>query len=98
MALSANELNLPVELARLREILERHSVAEASVFGSYARGSAGPGSDLDLLVEFSPEADPWEFLALQEELNSILSGGADVVTRLNKHFAQYVEPDLVRIV
>jgi uncharacterized protein len=97
MALSAGELDLPVELARLREILERHGVTEASVFGSYARGSAVPGSDLDLLVAFAPDVDPWECLALQEELNSILDGGADVITRLNKHFARYVKPDLVRI-
>jgi hypothetical protein len=37
----------------LRAILKKHGVAKASVFGSYARGEAGPNSDLDLLVELA---------------------------------------------
>lgn len=97
MAPTASELQLPLRVDELIAVLRRHGVTEASVFGSYARGSARPDSDLDLLVTFSPESDPWEFLALQEELNSLMKGGADVITNLNRHFARYVQPDLVRI-
>ena len=39
---------------RVREISRRHGVARVRVFGSAARGEAGPGSDLDLLVAFEP--------------------------------------------
>ena len=36
----------------IKPILEKHSVAKASFFGSYARGTYNPGSDVDILVEF----------------------------------------------
>lgn len=71
MAPTASELQLPLKVDELIAVLRRHGVTEASVFGSYARGSARPHSDLDLLITFSPDSDPWEFLALQEELNSL---------------------------
>lgn len=32
-------------------ILKRHGVVRASLFGSVARGEAGPESDLDLLID-----------------------------------------------
>jgi uncharacterized protein len=98
MAQVVSELELPMPLGELREVLKRYGVVEAYVFGSYARGTARSDSDLDLLVTFGVDADPWSFLYLGEELNKTLPGGADVVTKLNKHFAPYIEPDLVKII
>jgi predicted nucleotidyltransferase len=43
------------------ELRERFGVEAIFVFGSYARGGAGPGSDLDLLIDFAPEAKPTLF-------------------------------------
>ena len=37
-------------LAALRQIAQRYGVRDLRVFGSRARGEAGPDSDLDLLV------------------------------------------------
>lgn len=98
MAQTVSELRLPIALADLVELLKSYGATEAWVFGSYARGSARPDSDLDLLVTFAADGDPWAFLALQEDLNRRLPGGADVVTQLNRHFAPYIEPDLVKII
>lgn len=97
MAQGVSRLVLPVPLGELREILRRHGVVEAYVFGSYARGTARPDSDLDLLVTFGVDTDPWAFLYLQDELNQLLPGGADVITKLNKHFEPYITPDLVKV-
>ncbi|QKT12161.1 nucleotidyltransferase family protein [Rhodococcus sp. W8901] len=97
MARDAGELVLPIPLPELREILRRYGVVETYVFGSYARGTARPDSDLDLLVTLGPDADPWEFLSLADELERRLPAGADVVTNINRHFWLYIEPDLVRI-
>ncbi|MEV8236415.1 nucleotidyltransferase domain-containing protein [Rhodococcus sp. NPDC077669] len=94
---TVDELALPLGVDELRAVLRRYGVIEASVFGSYARGSARVDSDLDLLVTFGPDCDDWAFLCLQDELDQLLSGSADVVTNLNKHFRRYIEPDLVRI-
>jgi len=35
---------------RLRRFCEKHRIQRLDVFGSAARGEAGPGSDVDLLV------------------------------------------------
>ena len=40
---------------RITHTLKRHDVARAAIFGSFARGDAKEGSDLDILVEFRGE-------------------------------------------
>jgi hypothetical protein len=40
-----------------RGLLETFHVRSLSVFGSVVRGEARPDSDVDILVEFEPEAD-----------------------------------------
>lgn len=61
-----------VLLARLREVLPdlrgRHPVASLAIFGSRARGTAGPDSDLDLLVEWSGPASLLDYAALRADL------------------------------
>ncbi len=62
-------------------LLRKSGVRSAAVFGSTARGEAGPGSDLDLLVEFAPEADLLDAAGLKLELEASLSRPVDIVTR-----------------
>ncbi len=51
------------------------------MFGSVARGEAGPDSDVDVLVEFDPQRVPgWEFFGLADELAALLHRPVDVVT------------------
>lgn len=50
------------------------------VFGSVARGDDSPGSDIDLLVTFPPEADIVTLLTLEEELTDLLTVPVDVVS------------------
>jgi predicted nucleotidyltransferase len=45
-----------VEQAKLADLCRRYQVCELSVFGSAARGEMRPDSDVDLLVEFHPDA------------------------------------------
>ena len=40
---------------RILAIAKRHGIREVRVFGSMARGDAGDGSDVDLLVTLPPE-------------------------------------------
>lgn len=53
------------------------------LFGSYATNSARPESDVDLLVEFLPEANPGllEMGALQEALERELGRRVDLLSR-----------------
>ena len=59
-------------LARLRELLpalrRRHPVASLAIFGSRARGTTGPDSDLDLLVDWSGPASLLDYAALRADL------------------------------
>lgn len=60
--------------------LARIGAKDPWVFGSVARGEDGPGSDLDLLVTFPPDADIVTLLTLEEELAKILTVPVDVVS------------------
>jgi uncharacterized protein len=65
----------------IRAIVARHHGRSVAVFGSVARGDERPGSDIDLLVDLSPTARPFEVLALGAELEEALGVKVDVGTR-----------------
>lgn len=48
--------SMPLNIERLREVCQRYGVVRLDVFGSSARGTAGPGSDIDLLYTLAPGA------------------------------------------
>ena len=61
--------------------LKAMGVARLSLFGSVARGEAGPGSDVDLAAQFD-RARPFglfEFVGLQERLGELLGTTVDLV-------------------
>jgi predicted nucleotidyltransferase len=74
-------LEIPEEA--LRAVCQRYHVAELSIFGSRARGDASPESDIDLMVEFAPEAGIglWSFGALEAELSALLGHKVDLVSK-----------------
>ncbi|WP_158258635.1 nucleotidyltransferase family protein [Rhodopila globiformis] len=57
-----------------RETLVRAGVAHLPLFGSVARGEAGPGSDIDLAAEFDPAAKIGllDLVRFERELGSLL--------------------------
>lgn len=65
-----------------QETLSRFHVRSLSVFGSVVRGEARPGSDIDILVEFEPDAPVglFEFARLQRFLQEILGRRVDLAT------------------
>lgn len=69
--------------AEIAEICRRYQVKELSVFGSAARGEARPDSDIDLLVEFLPEADTslLEHFAAEREFSELLGRKVDLVSK-----------------
>ncbi len=71
---------MPENLFTQREALIRlckiHHVHRLSLFGSTGRGTAGPESDIDLLVEFEPGAEPGliGLANLEIEFSRLLAG------------------------
>ncbi len=51
-----------------------------AIFGSVARDTAGPASDVDLLVEFTAPVGLITFVRLQQHLESMLKCRVDLVT------------------
>jgi hypothetical protein len=75
----------PIELdeRRLAETCRHYGVRELSVFGSAARGEDRPDSDIDLLVEFLPEAAPGllDHAGLMLDLSALLGRKVDLVSK-----------------
>lgn len=62
-------------------ILRRHDVKRAAIFGSFARGSARAGSDVDFLIEYEGnDKSLFDLVDLKSELEDILGRKVDLVT------------------
>lgn len=61
-------------------IAARYGARNVRVFGSVARGEAGPESDIDFLVELEPGRSLFDLGGLLMELQKLLACKVDVVT------------------
>ena len=61
-------------------ILKAAGVKRAALFGSFARGEAGPDSDIDILVEMPDKASLFDLVNLENELKDYLGRDIDLVT------------------
>ncbi|MEA2238334.1 MAG: uncharacterized protein QOC81_3058 [Thermoanaerobaculia bacterium] len=70
-------------LRRSREELRRDfGVESMALFGSAARGDAGPSSDIDVLIEVESTISLFQLVALQLRLQELLDApNVDVVLR-----------------
>lgn len=73
-------------------IAAKHGAYNIRVFGSVARGEAGPDSDIDLLIERGPITTSWFPAGLVLELEETLGQRVEVVTEkaLNRHLRDRV--------
>ena len=74
----------PYTIAELRSLIQpvaaRYGVERVFLFGSYARGEAEPGSDIDLRIDKGAIQDYFELSGFHQELEDALSGAVDVLT------------------
>jgi predicted nucleotidyltransferase len=63
----------------IQRIAAKHGAYNVRVFGSFARGEAGPHSDLDLLISVGPKTTPWFPGGLVSDLEQLLRRRVDVV-------------------
>ena len=88
-----------IELLRLhRGELDELGVTRISLFGSAARGTLTPESDIDMVVAFS-ETTYRRFVALKSFLEVILGRGVDLLTpaAVQGRLKQEIEKDLVDV-
>jgi hypothetical protein len=80
-------------MARIEAFCSRHRIRRMAIFGSALRDDFGPGSDVDVLVEFEPGARVGlAFFSMQDELSALLGRKVDLNTPgfLSRYFRDSV--------
>jgi len=78
---------------RIAAFCRRHRIRRLAVFGSILRDDLGPESDVDVLVEFEPDARVGlRFFSMQRELSELLGRRVDLNTPqdLSRYFRDEV--------
>ena len=86
-------LKVSVDQERLAEFCRQNGVRRLAVFGSALRDDFGPGSDVDVLIEFEPGRTPGlRFFWIQEELGQLFDRTVDLHTpaSLSRYFRSQV--------
>ena len=80
-------------------LAERFSVARLALFGSTARDTAGPDSDVDVLVAFDGPATSERYFGVQFYLEDLLGRSIDLVTEkaLRERLRADVERDAIAV-
>ncbi len=75
-----SRISLPLE--GIESLCRKWKIRELSLFGSVLRNDFKPGSDVDVLVTFEPDAhwSLFDFIDLQDELAALLRRKVDVVS------------------
>jgi len=81
------------------QIQERYKANVKAIFGSYVHGLATPDSDLDVLVEFNPDANLLDLVGLSQFLEDNIHVRVDVVPidTLRKEIEKQVLEEAVQI-
>lgn len=66
-------------------IAAAHGARNVRVFGSVARGEAGPESDVDFLIDAGPNTTPWFPGGLIADLQELLGRTVDVAENTTLH-------------
>ncbi|RDU97358.1 nucleotidyltransferase family protein [Trinickia dinghuensis] len=64
----------------IRKVVASHRACNARVFGSVVHGDDSDGSDLDILIDPTPETTLFDIGAIRHELLQLLGVSVDVLT------------------
>ncbi|MDP4013541.1 MAG: nucleotidyltransferase family protein [Candidatus Nanopelagicales bacterium] len=79
-------MDLAVDCDALADVCQRYGLSEVAVFGSVARGTAGPTSDVDVLYSLAPDSSlGWDIEEVARELGEIFGRPVDLVARRGLH-------------
>lgn len=88
---------LNIDEATLAQLCRANGIRRLALFGSQLKGSAGPDSDVDLLVEFLPQARPTllDMARIEIELSQAL-GGRKVDLRTPQDLSRYFRDEVMQ--
>jgi predicted nucleotidyltransferase len=80
-------------------LTQRFGVARLALFGSVARDTANPDSDVDILISFDGPASSRRYFGVQFYLEDLLGCPVDLVTEkaLRAELRPYVEAEAVNV-
>jgi predicted nucleotidyltransferase len=83
----------------IRETASAYGVRTAYLFGSFARGTAGAASDIDICVEFDGPTTMLAFVGFKLALERRLGRRVDLVTRRSVHpgMRESIESEWIRV-
>ena len=75
--------NIRISPAEIAQFCQQHQIRWLALFGSVLRDDFGPDSDVDVLVEFEPQArlGLMAYVGMQRELAEMWQRPVDLVTR-----------------
>jgi hypothetical protein len=75
-------LQLKIPTQQIAEFCKHNAIRKLALFGSVLRSDFRPESDIDVLVEFEPDAHiGWEFIDIQDHLTHLLNRKVDLHTQ-----------------
>jgi predicted nucleotidyltransferase len=90
-------LHVKIEHDRVAEFCRQNPIERLAFFGSVLRDDFGPQSDVDVLVEFTPQAKVTllDMVRMQDELSDIIGRRVDLRTKgfLSRYFRDEVEAE-----
>lgn len=87
-------IDLPID--GMIAIAKRYGVREMALFGSVLRDDFGPDSDVDVLVDFDPQARTslFDFVHLKLELSDLVGRQVDLVEKAG--LKRFIQPEVLR--
>ncbi len=67
------------------QLAQKYNSTNVRIFGSVARGENTPDSDIDFLIDMTPEQDLFDFIRLTRELSQLLGCKVDIVHSNSLH-------------
>ena len=80
--------------AKILQLANLHGVRRIRLFGSVARGEAGPESDLDVLADFEPGRSLLDQVGFEQDLEDLLKCPVEVVAEGG--VSPYLEEQILR--
>ncbi|MEO0115666.1 MAG: nucleotidyltransferase family protein [candidate division WOR-3 bacterium] len=65
---------------KITKLLKERGAKRIAIFGSYVRGEEKPGSDIDIIAEFSQTKSLLELVRIERELSEVLGIKVDLLT------------------
>ncbi|MFB1489449.1 MULTISPECIES: nucleotidyltransferase family protein [unclassified Thiocapsa] len=88
---------LSLDESVLARLCKKHRIRRLSLFGSQLKGTARPDSDIDLLVEFEPDAHPTllDMAQIEIELSQAMDG-RKVDLRTPEDLSHFFRQEVIR--